>query len=189
MAAFTQWEGSFLLWIQEFLRQPWLDPIVSFYTKLGDAGLLWIVLTLAMLIFPKTRRAGLAGAMALVFSLIFTNGIIKPLLSRTRPWLVMEGLNYLVYEKDPNSFPSGHSSASFAAASAWWGTLPRKWMKVTGMVAAALLALSRLYVGVHFPSDVVCGTLVGLFCGWLACTILRAVEKRRAVKRAETETL
>lgn len=179
MAAFTQWEGSFLVWVQEVLRQPWLDGIVSFYTRLGDHGMLWIVLCLAMLIFPRTRKAGEAGAIALVFSLLFTNVLIKPLLSRTRPWLVMEGLIRLVDERDPYSFPSGHSSAAFAAASAWLGTLHERWMRVAGIVAAALVALSRLYVGVHFPSDVICGTLVGLFCGWLACRIVGAWEERR----------
>lgn len=179
MAAFTQWEGSFLLWLQETIRQPWLDPIVSFYTQLGDKGLLWIVLCLALLIFPKTRRAGAAGVMALLFSLLFTNILIKPLVTRVRPWLVLEGLVHLVDERDPNSFPSGHTSASIATASALWGTLTPHWARVTVLTAAVLLALSRLYVGVHYPTDVLCGALVGLLCGWLACRLVALWESRR----------
>ena len=85
--------------------------------------------------------------------------------------LTVEGLTPLIAEHDPNSFPSGHTSASFAAASAWCRTLPRRWMGVTAVVLAALMGFSRLYVGVHFPSDVLAGVLVGLFCGWLACLL------------------
>ena len=62
-------------------------------------------------------------------------------------------------------------SSDLAAASAWCRTLPRRWMGVTAVVLAALMGFSRLYVGVHFPSDVLAGVLVGLFCGWLACLL------------------
>lgn len=175
---FLNMDGGFLLWVQAFVRQLWLDPIVSFYTKLGDAGLMWIVLCVALLIFPRTRRAGLCGAMALVLSLLCTNVILKNLFTRTRPWLVVEGLTALVHEHDPNSFPSGHTSASFAAAAALWPTLRKKWARVTVLVLAALMALSRLYVGVHFPSDVIVGVLVGLFCGWAASKLLKLAEEK-----------
>ena len=182
-------DGGFLLWVQEFVRQDWLDPIVSVYTKLGDAGIMWIVLCLALLIFPKTRRVGLAGAIALVCSLICTNLILKNLFTRTRPWLVVEGLVHLVEEHDPNSFPSGHTSASFAAAVALWQTMDRKWAKWAVMAAAVLMGLSRLYVGVHFPSDVIAGVLVGCFCGWAAVKILRTLETKTDLgRRLESHT-
>ena len=184
MEALLQMDGGALLWIQEFIRQAWLDPIVSFYTKLGDAGIMWIVLCVALLIFPRTRRAGLAGAMALILSLICTNLILKNIFTRTRPWLVVEGLTALVAEHDPNSFPSGHTSASFAAATALWPTLGKKWARVTVMVLAALMALSRLYVGVHYPSDVLAGAAVGVFCGWAGCRLLHFLEERKGTDRA-----
>ncbi len=179
MEAFGLWEGTALLWIQENLRGV-LDPLVCLYTKLGDHGLVWIALCAVLLLFPRTRRAGLAGALGLVLSLVCTNIIIKPLAARTRPWLLLEGLVPLVVERDPYSFPSGHSSAAFACAGALWGTLPRHWRNV-GLVCAGLMALSRLYVGVHFPSDVVCGSLVGALCGWGACRILRWREEKRGM--------
>lgn len=163
--ALSQFEGQFLLWGQEVLRQPWLSPIVAFYTKLGDHGLIWIAVCLLMLLWPKTRRAGWAGVFALLCSLLCTNVILKHLFTRPRPWLVLEGLVPLVAEGDPNSFPSGHSSAALASAAAWWHYLPRPWRTV-GLACGLLMALSRLYVGVHFPTDVLCGVLVGLFCGW-----------------------
>ena len=170
-------DGNILLWIQAFIRQVFLTPIVSFYTKLGDAGMMWIAACVILLIFPKTRRAGFAGAMALILSLLCTNVVLKNLFSRARPWLVVEGLTALVAEHDPNSFPSGHTSASFAAATALYRCVPKKW-GVLALVAAALMGLSRLYVGVHFPSDVIAGILVGCFCGWAAVRLLKLVEHK-----------
>lgn len=178
-ALLARWEGPFLLWVQETLRGGALDPVVSVYTQLGNAGALWIALCLLLLCFPKTRRAGLAGATALVLSLVFTNLLLKNIVARTRPWLVLEGLVPLVVEKDPNSFPSGHTSAAFAAATAWAHALPKRWMGVLGLAAAVIMGLSRLYVGVHFPSDVLCGALVGLLCGVLSWRLWEAIRERQ----------
>lgn len=119
MLTFSLTEGAFLLWVQEFVRNAVLDPLVCFYTKLGNHGMLWIALCLLMLLWPRTRRAGAAGALALVFSYLVTNVTLKHLVARTRPWLTLEGLIPLVVEPDPNSFPSGHTSAALAAAVAW----------------------------------------------------------------------
>ncbi len=178
MDALGQIEGQFLLWVQAFLRNGITDPILSFYTKLGDHGLLWIALCIGLLVIPRTRRAGLTGLLALVFSLLFTNVLIKNIVARTRPWLIIEGLIPLVTERDPNSFPSGHTSAAFAAATAFFHTMPRR-QGIAALALAAVMGLSRLYVGVHFPSDVLCGALMGILCGTLAWKISRALQERR----------
>lgn len=180
--ALSQFEGQLLLWVQEVLRQPWLSPILAFYTKLGDHGLLWIAACLLMLLWPRTRRAGLAGAFALLLSLLCTNILLKHLFTRTRPWLVLEGLLPLVTERDPNSFPSGHSSSALACAAAWWRYLPQPW-RLAAAVCALLMALSRLYVGVHFPTDVLGGILVGLFCGWGGWKLEQLREEKRCGQR------
>ncbi|MDE6107787.1 MAG: phosphatase PAP2 family protein [Oscillospiraceae bacterium] len=175
-------DGGSLLWIQTFIRQDWLSPVVKGFTHLGDNGILWIALCLILLLIPKTRRIGLAGAFALCFSLLCTNLILKPLIDRPRPWLLVEGLVNLVNELDPRSFPSGHTSAAFAAALALFHTLPKnraKW-KWAVIVLATLMGLSRLYVGVHYPSDVLAGALVGAFCGWAGSRLLTMLEERRA---------
>lgn len=160
-------DAGILLWIQETVRLTGLNPIAAFYTHLGDAGLLWVGLSFVMLCFPKTRRAGLLSLLALALGGLLTNVLLKHLVGRTRPWLIVEGLLFLVEVGDPNSFPSGHTCAAFAAAGVWLRTLPRRWMKVTGIVMAVFMGLSRLYVGVHFPSDVLAGALVGLLCAQL----------------------
>ena len=172
-------DGAALLWIQEFLRCGVLNPLLQVYTKLGDAGMLWIVLSVLLLCFPKTRRAGFLSLLAMLLGLLCTNVVLKHLVARPRPWLDVAGLVPLIQEPDPNSFPSGHTCAAFAAASAWWRTLPRRWMRWTGLVLAVCMGLSRLYVGVHYPSDVIAGALVGLFCGWAAWKLLQLWEERR----------
>ena len=91
-------EGPVLLWFQEVARRPGVNEAVSFFTHLGDGGMLWILLCALLLLFPRTRRAGLAGAAALVFNLALVNLFLKPLVDRTRPWLMVEGLAALVYE-------------------------------------------------------------------------------------------
>ena len=164
--AIIQADGQLLLAIQT-LHQPWLDPIVAFYTKLGDGGLLWIALSLAMLLYKPTRRAGVLSLMAMVLGLLVTNVTIKPLVERARPWLVLP-LTPLVTEKDPNSVPSGHTCAAFAAAMAWARTLPQRRDRVIGVALAVLMGLSRLYVGVHFPTDVLAGAVIGTLCAWAA---------------------
>lgn len=161
-----QLDGELLLAIQT-LRQDWLDPIVSFYTRLGDAGLLWIALSLAFLLFKPTRKAGAMALCAMLLGLIVTNLTIKPLVERARPWLEWPILP-LVAEHDPNSFPSGHTCAAFAAGLSWMKVLPWKWGKAAALVAAVCMGLSRLYVGVHYPADVLAGALIGSLCAWAA---------------------
>lgn len=183
-AALSPLEWPILLWFQNVLRNPVTDPIVSFFTHLGDTGGLFIVLTVLLLLHPKTRRAGFSAALALLFSLLFTNIILKHLFARTRPWLDCAALIPLVAERDPNSFPSGHTSAAFAFAFGSLRALPKRWVKIAVVVLAALMALSRLYVGVHYPSDVAAGFIVGdlaALCGWLVSeAIVNRIQNRPA---------
>ena len=166
-------DSGVLLWIQQVLRGA-LDPLMMFYTKLGNGGMLWIVLCLLLLCFPKTRRAGVWGLIAMLLGLLCTNVALKHLVGRDRPWLHVAGLIPLVNEPDPNSFPSGHTCAAFAAGMIWVRTLPRRWMRVLAAVLAVCMGLSRLYVGVHYPSDVLAGALVGSLCAWAAWRLYRS---------------
>lgn len=184
VAALSAWEAGLLLWIQTFLRNGVTDPVVSFFTHLGDHGALWIVLTLLLLLHPKTRRVGLAAALGLLFSLLFTNLCLKLIFQRPRPWVDFPALVPLVAEPDPNSFPSGHTSAAFAFAFATLRELPRRWLRILVLALAVLMGLSRLYVGVHYPTDVLVGAGVGFLAGtlgWaLAHRLVQALHERRA---------
>lgn len=169
-------EETILLWIQEHLRNPYLDPVVIFITHLGDSGWFWVVLTGVFLIFKKTRKTGLSSGLALLFSLLINNVCLKNLVARIRPYDQIEGLTRLVGEQVDFSFPSGHSAASFAAAFAIYLNLPKQY-GIPALVLAGLIALSRLYVGVHYPTDVLFGTISGILCALLAQLVVK-----RAVK-------
>ena len=178
MEALSQWEGGALLWIQEVLRGPVQDAFFSFYTQLGNGGILWIALCVVLLFFPRTRKAGFWALIAMLFGLVCTNVLLKHLVGRTRPWLVLGGLVPLVVEDDPNSFPSGHTCAAFACCVTWARCTGKRWLRCLCIAAALLMGFSRLYVGVHFPSDVLAGCAVGCLCAWLSWRAQRAVEAR-----------
>lgn len=167
-----------LVWIAENVRCAVLDPFMKLYTQLGNTGMLFIVLGVLMLFFKQTRKAGLSALCAMLIGLIVVNFTIKPLVSRSRPWLVIENFANLVPEHDPNSFPSGHTNAAFAFALAVCMSAPKRWMKVTAVCMAVVMGLSRLYVGVHFPSDVLAGAVIGSLCGLAGTWVIRKVWDR-----------
>lgn len=174
----VEWDGTILVWIQEIIRRPVLNIFGIFYTHLGDAGFLWLFLSLVMLCFKKTRKAGVLAIFAVGVGALFTNVTLKHLFQRDRPWLTVEGLYVLVEELDPNSFPSGHTCAAFAAAGIWFRALPARWMGRVGISLAVLMGFSRLYVGVHFPSDVLAGALIGLLAAWIVWRLYGVYGKR-----------
>lgn len=164
--ALLQLDGNVLLWIQEYVRNDFLSGLAAPYTMLGDAGFLWIVLSLLMVCFRRTRKAGVLALCAMALGLVAVNLTIKPLVDRPRPWLVVEGLTHIVEEDDPHSFPSGHTCAAFAAGMIWLRALPWRWGRIAAVVLAVCMGLSRLYVGVHYPSDVMAGAIIGALCAW-----------------------
>lgn len=165
-----QLDSSILLWFQS-LRQEWMTPFWKFITSLGNAGWFWIALSLLLVCFGRTRRAGASALLALALGALMTNVLIKPAFARIRPYEVVDGLILLIEKQKDFSFPSGHSCASFAAAVALWRHLSRR-VSVSLLCLAALIAISRLYVGVHYPSDVLGGILIGILAGRLAGRIL-----------------
>ena len=173
-----QFDEGALWWIAQHLRMSWLDPLVKFYTSLGNGGLCFIAVALLLLVFHQTRKAGATALTALAFGAAVTNLTIKPLITRPRPWVVMEDFVCLVTSSDPNSFPSGHTTAAFAFGVALFLTVRPKWAKAAALTAAALMGLSRLYVGVHFPTDVLAGAVIGTCCGILASWVVRRVSER-----------
>ena len=177
MEGFLEWEERMLLYIQNYLRNDVLTPVFHGITSLGNAGVIWILLALFFLIFPKTRRAGLAGVAALLLSLLVNNILLKNMIARIRPFELIEGLTFLGKKPIDFSFPSGHTAASFAAATAFYSFLPKK-AGIPLLVLAGLIAFSRLYLGVHFPTDVVAGALDGILLGLLSVKIVTYKDRK-----------
>lgn len=160
-------DGNILMFLQNVVRNPILDPIIIFITSLGDKGFIWIVGTIILLIPEKTRKIGWMSALALLGSLMLNNNLIKNLVARPRPFTVLSDLSILIPRPGEFSFPSGHTSSSFAAAAVFYRHLPKK-IGIPALVLAGLIGFSRLYVGVHYPTDVLAGAVMGILLSYLA---------------------
>ena len=167
----TQTELAVLDWIQANLQCGFLDTLATLVSGLAEYGALWIILTLGLIAYPKTRKVGIAAAIALVLELITCSGIIKPLVARPRPYVYRPELELLVPQLKDFSFPSGHTAVSFAATCAMAAMRQRGW--TTALVISILIGLSRMYLFVHFPTDVLCGAVLGLLCGLAGAFLVR----------------
>ena len=160
------------------IRTPLLDIFMSNITKLGNAGIVWILLTIVLLLIPKTRKSGLILASALIVDLILCNGILKPLIARIRPFDVNSAIQLIVAKPHDYSFPSGHTAASFTAVMALYLAGEKKIWKVA-LVLAVLIALSRLYLYVHYPTDIIGGVVFGSLSGYLGYKIVEWIQKKK----------
>ena len=175
-------EIQILDWLQK-LHTPVLDKIMSLITRLGDAGILWILLAAVLLLIPKTRKSGFILAGALVVDALLCNVILKPLVARIRPYDVNTAVQLLVSKPVDYSFPSGHTAASFASVVALFMAGERKLWK-PALVLAVLIAFSRLYLYVHYPTDVLGGLILGLIAGYLGSRLVLWLMAKRENCRA-----
>lgn len=201
MDPFTRFDGNLLIGIQNALNADWLTPIMKAITLFGEGGYFWIAVCLLLLFFKKTRRLGIFCTLSLMFTFICCNMVIKPAVDRTRPWEVFSAVHAFLPPPGDASFPSGHSANAMGPA---WGmfiaSLPGKnydtvpclgWkgigadprtvhkLAIAAVTLAVLIGISRLYLGMHYPSDVAGGLLVGMICATIVCTVITAIEKKR----------
>lgn len=174
MMFLQQIDAAILLFIQENLRIDAMNGIWKFVTFLGDGGWFWIALSLVLMIPKKTRRIGVASMLSIAFCALITNILIKNIVARPRPFDAVEAIVPLINRPWGYSFPSGHTCASFASALILLRMAPKRY-GVAAVVLATLIGFSRMYVGVHYPGDVMAGFLVALFG---SAVIYRWVEKK-----------
>ena len=151
-------------WIQANLKSGFMDSFMPFITKFGDHGLFWMIVAAVLLIFPKTRKPALGMAIAMAIGLVVCNMTLKPLVARIRPYdLKFEyfgiTIQLLGERMHDFSFPSGHTIASFEAAVVLLKN--NKKMGIPAMILAVLISFSRLYLYVHYPTDVLCSVVLG----------------------------
>ena len=173
-------EHEILYFIQEYLREDWLNGFMKAVTFLGNGGWFFIVLGILLALYPKTRTYGFLMLAALAVDAVILNLGLKNLVQRARPYDQFSDLIPLVGKLKDFSFPSGHSGCAFAAAGVLVLALPRG-KKVFGwgmLVLAVVIGLSRLYVGVHFPTDVLAGAAIGFLSALLVVALYRRQERK-----------
>ena len=153
------------------IRFELLDRLMVAITTLGNKGIVWIVIGVVMLFFKKYRRAGVAVLLGLVFGLVCGNWVIKNLVARARPCAINTAIRLIIPYPSEYSFPSGHTLSSFIAATCVF--LRNKKFGIAAYVLASLIAFSRLYLYVHFPTDIIGGILLGIALAHLAVWLTR----------------
>lgn len=174
--AITNLDFRILDWIQSTLRTPFLDGVMKFLSTVGEWGAVWIALGIVLLFFRKTRRCGVLMLISMALAFLVGEIGIKHLVCRVRPCNVRPWVDIPVARPSSYSFPSGHSSSSFACATIVW--YHHRKLGIAAFFLAALIAFSRLYNYVHYPSDV----LVGAALGVIAAVVVYKISLKVAPK-------
>lgn len=170
--------------VRAHLHTPVLDVLMPAVTHLGDAAIIWIIAGLALLVRRDTRVWGIAVLVAVAASAALGHFILKPLFDRVRPYEALGFANLLIAPPMGSSFPSNHSMVSFAAATAL-ACVPKRGrgataLKVLGIALACTIAFSRVYLYVHYPTDIIAGATIGIALGVLCAWGARAYERSHA---------
>ncbi len=172
-----EFELSILDWIQLHLRSEVMDQIMVTVTRFGNSGIGLIAVIILLLAIPKTRKVGKLLAISLIIEAVICNLVLKTAFGRIRPYEYRDGLVLLINKPIDTSFPSGHTGAAFSFVSALFFSKNKWW--ILAFVVAACIAFSRLYLYVHFPTDILGGILVGILGGYLGHMIVTKREKSK----------
>lgn len=176
LEAVTTWDASVITAIYENVHSAFLTMFFRIVTLLGEGGIFWIAVAVILLFFKKTRRSGICIGASLLIGVVVGNGIIKNVVARPRPYDAIAGIESVVSHLSDYSFPSGHSLCCFEAATAL--AMNRTKWAIPAYVGAVLVAVSRLFLFVHYPTDVICGALLGVLFGVLGSLAAGAIYDR-----------
>ncbi len=178
-------EIEILRLIHDLLQNSFTDFIMPLITALGNGGIIWIILAALLLASKRYRKTGVVLALSLVFCLIAGNMILKPLIARPRPFALDTTLPLLINAPTDFSFPSGHTYSSFAAAFSLLFSkkngINMPWI-AAAFLLAALIAFSRLYLCVHYPTDVLAGIILGFAVAVAANATIKALNNKEERK-------
>ncbi|WP_315108361.1 phosphatase PAP2 family protein [Clostridium intestinale] len=155
--------------IQKYLSNTFLDRILPIITNLGQGGAIWIVISLALIISRKYRKAGLLTLAVLLINYLIGDVALKNIIERERPFISIEGIKLIVKPPSSFSFPSGHTSSAFAAATIL--SLHIKKYSFLFITLACIIGFSRIYLYVHYLSDVIAGMCLGIVVAMI-CNII-----------------
>lgn len=174
-------EIQILDFIQNHLKNDFFDVLMPMITALGNGGTIWIAIGIICIGFKKTRPAGIQLLLAITLGFIIGNLGLKILIGRQRPYTVNTNILLLIAEPRDYSFPSGHTLSSFAAAISIF-FYNRVW-GIAALILASLIAFSRMYLYVHYPSDILGGLLLAIFVSYLARYILKRINEKIGRKK------
>ena len=149
---------------QHNLNSELFNRIMIFFTNLGDHGTIWIVTALILLLNKKYRKTGILAFVSLAICSLAVNIILKPLIQRPRPFTEIDDIILLIKTPKDYSFPSGHTAASFVMIFVFFRHIKKYFIPV--LITGILIAFSRMYLTVHFPSDILVGLIIGLLSGY-----------------------
>lgn len=197
-----------LEFIRNYLTNPFFDKVMPYITLFGEWGAFWIAVALILVLIPKTRKTGWSMGAAMLLGLIICNGILKTLVARDRPFLFYTvermqqydlpelknwvpltagDIKWLVPSDLNRSFPSGHTICCFEAATVLM--IKNKWAGIPATIIAFLVAYSRLYLYVHYPTDVIFSMFAGILLGLLGCAIVSIVYHFLPQKRGKYQRI
>ena len=179
------WEMPFLQSLQNMHSAP-LDVIMKIFTYLGEAGILWIAISLVLVIIPKTRKCGFTMALAMALTFLIGNVILKNAIGRGRPCWVDQNVKLLIKLPDDYSFPSGHTMNGITASLCLFFYYHKA--GIGAIVVACIIAFSRMYLFVHWPTDILAGCLLGavdaVISFFVVKKIFEVIEKKIAEKKS-----
>ena len=175
-----------LEWIQANLQSGFMDTLMPIITIFGDGGIFWIAWSVLLLLFPKTRKIGLGMGFALILGLLVCNVTLKPMIARPRPYDFQlsefgKVITLLVDAQHDFSFPSGHTIASFEASVVLLKN--SKKMGIPAFILAILIAFSRMYLYVHYPTDVIVSIVLGTLFAFIGDAIAAKVAPKLAPRK------
>lgn len=173
-----EFEFLILDFIKDNLANPFLDFLMPKITALGNGGIIWIITAVVLLAIPKYRKGGIALSVGLLLGLIIGNLTLKPLIARVRPFDMVGGIDLLITAPVDYSFPSGHTLSSVIAASIL--TMNDKRFGYVAIPLAVLIAFSRLYLYVHFLTDILGGVVLAAI---ISSFVYFAFFKKKDIKK------
>lgn len=173
---------SILNWIQDHLKCGFLDFFMPKITLLGEHGIFFLAVGVLLLFFKRSRRTGVTVISGMAGAYILINLIVKNVVNRLRPFQINTAVELMVKAPHDASFPSGHAMHAFIFATVLMCYDKR--LGIPAVIIAALVSFSRLYLYVHFPSDVLAGIALGMIFGLISVWISNRIAERHNRKKA-----